>query len=186
MVGRIDAFFDKYAQIIIKIADFFGVDNKSLIYMWIIVSCVVFGAPLKDYIIVLTTILILTNLLMLNVEYSTNDIMAKYGKADFLRLFNIYYRVFLLAFSYYAIFQFYKIFSQDFSEQINFLKVATVFKLFLPLTFWLYFLQHPDLRCKKRLKERIKSAIKKFRASFPAPVPAPSAIPIIISNFFKF
>jgi len=191
MVERIDMFFDKYAQIIIKIADFFGVDNKSLIYMWIIISSVILGVPLKDYTIISTAGLILMNLFMLNVEYNTDNIMnimAEYGKENLLKLFNVHnvhYRVIIMATCYYLVFCFYITFYLDNPGQINFLKITAVVKMFFPFALWLYFLQHPDLRCKKRLRERIKSAVKKLLESFPAPAPAPSAIPIIISNLFK-
>jgi len=181
MIEWLDRLFNKYAQIIIKIADFFGIDNNRLPYVWCMITITFYFCPINLQDLSLTGLTILRLFFVLGlylvsciaIYTETNNTQA----GIFSKIHHPTNRVFLIILL-------------ALGSVVGLNKhpclMILIGKLILPMALWIYFLNHPDLRCKKRLKDMVKSVIKKAKEAITIPNPIPSPVPAPVSAIIFF
>lgn len=178
MLISLDHLAERYAKLVIFIADFIGVSEKQLVYGWIVLSTLAVAIPLGKIAVGVNAVVVLVlelpyMLFRAREEFAVRDYFRRIeGTADGYVISDtdrrqrveVFLVVTCLSFRYYG-------------EGLNeFWLILLIAKWILPLYLWSYMIWHGGGGKKVRLKDLVKAGLAKLRERF-APRPIPQPVP---------
>lgn len=181
MLVYLDKLVERYAKLVVSIADFLGINEKQLVYGWIVVSTLILAIPLGKTAVLLNTafILLLELPYMLwraKQDFLLRDYFRQFdGMADGYIVSDIVRRLRVLVFLLVAALSF-RYYGTGFHQ---FWVLLAILKFIFPMYLWNYMIKRGSGGKKVRLKDMVEAGIKKLRARLtpqtpPSPVPQPA------------
>lgn len=181
MLVYLDKLVERYAKLVVSIADFLGINEKQLVYGWIVVSTLILAIPLGKTAVLLNTALIL----LLELPYMLWRAKQDFLLRDYFRQFDgmadgyivpdivrrlrvlVFLLVAALSFRYYG------------AGLHQFWILLAILKFVFPMYLWSYMINRGSGGKKVRLKNLVKAGITKLRERLtpqtpPSPVPQPA------------
>ncbi len=181
MLVYLDKLVERYAKLVVSIADFLGINEKQLVYGWIVVSTLILAIPLGKTAVLPNTAFIL----LLELPYMLWRAKQDFLLRDYFRQFDgmadgyipsntvrrlrvlVFLLVVTLSFRYYG------------AGLHQFWLFLAILKFIFPMYLWNYMIHRGSGGKKVRLKDLVKAGFAKLRERLtpqttPSPVPQPA------------